>query len=249
MERISLIELGQSTDNPPVLTVPGIDGSIGSVKPVAESLAEGRKILVADYSREENETLDGLMEELTELCAGLPYERIDLLGQSIGTVMTAYIAGNLKDRINRVALMCTFTKLRWRTLRVSTFMMGITPDWLYRITTIPIMAAVCGPVGDGWDHPFFAASRAAEKQRVRKRTAWQIDRNFSPILEGIQAPLMVLMGENDRFVPDAGEEIAKLRRLLSGDDAEVRTIPEAGHVFLPSDAIERASGILKEFYQ
>jgi len=246
---INLIELGVQTELPPVIVIPGIDGTIGSVEPVVSNLAHHRKVIVADYSGEDNPTLDSLGAELTEACSALPLEEFDLLGQSIGTVLTAAVAGDLHQRIRRVALMCTFTRLRWGILRVSTFMMRLTPDWLYRLTTVPLMAGVCGPVGDGWDHPFFAASKSAEKEAITKRTAWQIDRDFTPELKSITSPLLILMGEKDRFVPDAEEEIAKLTRLFIDQNAEVLTIPEAGHVFLPTPAIRQAAELLKEFYQ
>lgn len=239
---IRLIRLGEDNGTPPLVTVPGIDGSIGSVEPVVKNLSEYRPVIVADYSEENNESLEGLAAEIAAILETEVDTEFDLMGQSIGTIVAAQLATLHALPVRKVVLTCTFTKLRWNTLRLSNFLTRLTPIWLYRLTTRPIMAMVCGPVRDGADHPFFEASKNSDKADVIRRTAWQIDRDFTGDLEKIYEPLLILMGEDDRFVPDARKEIEKLRIICSDHQgAEIKTIPDAGHVFLPSQAITTAT--------
>ncbi|MGH2899124.1 MAG: alpha/beta hydrolase, partial [Solirubrobacteraceae bacterium] len=139
--------------------------------------------------------------------------------------------------VRRVVLCCTFTKLRWNTLRVANAVLTVTPGSIFSFTAPLSMRVVCGPVGDGSHHPFFDASRNADKRGVIKRTGWQIGRDFSPDIAAVKQPMLILMGARDRFVPNASREVAKLRQLLAHQDATVRVIPDAGHVILPSAAI------------
>ncbi len=236
---IQFIPLGEEHDTTPLVVIPGIDGSIGSVEPVVRGLAEKRRIWVADYTQEENETLEELAGEIAGAVSDELGEPFHLLGQSIGTILSARVASDYDLPVRKVSLMCTFTKLPWNQLRVSNFFMRMTPDFLYRLTTRPVMSYVCGPVHDGEDHPFFEASRNSDKSKVVKRTAWQIDRDFSEDLSEISQPLLILMGKEDRFVPDAEEEIKKLSTIFRmKSDASVEAVAEAGHVFLPGHAIE-----------
>ena len=245
---ITFVELGEKSDKTPLIAVPGIDGSIGSVKPVVEGLAKSRKVYVADYTGEENDTLEGLSQEIANAIDDEISGSFHLLGQSIGSIAAAQLATDYELPVKQVALMCTFTKLNWTQLRISNFFMRLTPNWLYRLTTRPVMAYVCGPVLDGDDHPFFWASRNSDKSKVIKRTAWQIDRDFTPDLNKIQRPLLVLMGKQDRFVPDAEQEIKKLSGMYRmKQDASVEAIAEAGHVFLPSHAINLAIQRIDDF--
>lgn len=245
---IELIRLGEPTDHPSIVTVPGIDGSIGSVEPIVRSLAEDRQVVVADYTREDNPTLEEFSAEIAATVADEVEGAIDILGQSIGTIAAAQVAGrHLGERIQRTVLMCTFTDLTdWR-LRAGNFVLRMTPSWVYGRMAPLTMAYVCGPVGDGEDHPFFTAARHSSKDGVMKRTAWQIDRDFSEDIAAVPQPMLVLMGERDRFVPDAEKEIEKLRKLLAGRTGRVVPVPDGGHVFLDSAAIDDALAEIEQF--
>lgn len=245
---ITLQPHGKSTNAPALIAIPGIDGSIGSIAPVVERLKKTRQIVVVDYSAETNPTLDDLSKQIAAAVRGQINSEVDVLGQSIGTILAAHVACRYDLPVRRVVLMATFTKLSWTRLRISTFMMRLTPRWLYRMTTRPLMAMVCGPVGDGRDHPFFAASRASDPKGVLKRTRWQIGRDFSADLRQLEGlPTRILMGMKDRFVPDAQKEVGKLQQLFASHPETVIPIAGAGHVFLPSTAIASAVEHLEEF--
>ena len=245
---INLIRLGQPTDQPPLYVIPGLDGTIGSVQPVADLLARTREVIVVDYSAETNTTLEALATEIAETIRAEGRPSIDLLGQSIGTIHTAQVATLHDLPVRKVALTCTFTVLRWNLLRVVVALSKMTPRWLYRWTSPLTIAVSCGPVGDGWHHPCFAGTQQADPKVIARRTAWQINRDFAIDLARIQQPLLILMGDSDRFVPNAAREIAKLRQLFAQQStARVDSVPGAGHIFLPSMAIKYAAAKLEEF--
>jgi pimeloyl-ACP methyl ester carboxylesterase len=244
---IRLLRYGEVNDAPPLLAIPGIDGSVGSIAPIVEQLAQQRQVLVVDYTAEDNQTMEALTREIIAAVQEEIQGYLDILGQSIGTVIAAQIADADRISVRRAVLIGTFTKLRWRTLLLSNLVTSITPRWLYRLTAAPLMAFVCGPVGDGRQHPFFAAARASDPEGTIKRTNWEIERDFSFDLLQLHVPTLILMGEEDRFVPDVEREISKLCTLFSGRPVRVVTIPHAGHVLLPTAAIATAVSNIEEF--
>ena len=245
---IRFIRIGVPTHLPPLYAVPGLDGSIGTVEPVVKALAQRREVIVVDFSAETNPTLEALASEIATQIRTEDQSAFDILGQSIGTIVATQVATLHQLPVRKVALTCTFTILRWRLLRLVVTLLKFTPTWLYRLTAPLTIALSCGPVGDGGQHPAFAAARQADKTAAIRRTAWQIDRDFAIDLARIQAPLLILMGDSDRFVPDARREIARLRQLFAQQPAaRVDVIPGAGHIFLPSPAIRLAAAKIEEF--
>ncbi|HRQ40517.1 MAG TPA: alpha/beta hydrolase [Chloroflexota bacterium] len=246
---IQLIHYGRPTAGPPLLALPGLDGTVGSIEPVVQRLAQEREVIVVDFSAENNATLEQLVAEMATLLLREVPTPIDIMGQSIGTILAAQLAAWPGLTVRKVVLTCTFTRLRWTTLRWVAALTRLTPNWLYRLTSPHTIALSCGPVGDGRDHPAFAASRNSNKQAVARRTTWQIDRDFSADLRKIHVPVMILMGEKDRFVPDAAAECQKLRSLFAHHPAQIETIANAGHIFLPSTAVATATTKIEAFLQ
>lgn len=244
---IRLLRYGEATTAPTLLAIPGIDGSVGSIAPIVEQLAQQRQVVVVDYTHENNETMEALTKEIVDTAQAELAGPLDLLGQSIGTIIAAQVASLDVLPVRKVVLIGTFTRLRWKTLQLSNLVTGITPRWLYRLTSAPLMALVCGPVGDGGNHPFFAAARASDPQGTIKRTNWEIERDFSADLLQLRNTTLILMGAQDRFVPNIKCEITRLRELFNDHPATIVAIPYAGHVLLPTTAIVKAVGEIKEF--
>lgn len=239
------------------MAVPGIDGSIGSIAPMVEQLARSRPVVVVDFADERNPSLEALVDEMAGTLqaevVGADGGPIDLWGQSIGTLVAAQLAARPELSVRRVVLVGTWTRLDWsirrpwNPVRLSNRLTALTPRPLYRATTRPLMSLVCGPVGDGRDHPFFAHSEESERDDVVRRTGWEIGRDFSPELSRVEQPTLVMLGEDDRFVPDVGAEVAKLGAVFAGKRARVETVPGGGHVLLPSAAMTAAVRRMEEF--
>jgi pimeloyl-ACP methyl ester carboxylesterase len=231
------------SDQLPLLVIPGIDGQPGSVAPIIERLGQTREVVLVDYSHEVNSSLDDLVAEI----AAIAPERCDVLGQSIGTWLAVGVADRLGDRVRKVALISTFTRARGWALRISALLTRITPGPLYRATTPALMALVCGPVGDGRHHPFLDGVARSDREGVARRTRWQIGRDFSADLRRLAPPTLVVMGEADRFVPRRRREIGRLHSIFGHAGSRVVTIPHAGHVLLPTAALERAADEIAGF--
>ena len=246
---IRLIRLGTPSAQPTLIAIPGIDGSIGSFEPIVQRLAQGRAVIVVDYSAETNPTLDALSAEIAAMIKAENLTTMDVLGQSIGTVLAAQLASIYSLPVRKVVLVCTFTKLHAPLLRLMTLTLRLTPRWLGRLNAGWSLAVLCGPVGDGRDNPAFADARNANQAGVAKRTGWEIDRDFALDLAKIQQSLLVLMGEQDRFVPNAKREVEKLRALFRDHPARVETIPNAGHILLPTAAIALAVEKINAFLE
>lgn len=242
---IRLTELGASDSHPVLVAVPGIDGSIGSIGPIVDQLAANRKVVVVDYSAERHPTLSALVETTRALLASRFDQPVDIVGQSIGSIIAARLAADPRVSVRRVALIGPFTRVRNAAVSISAVLAGLTPRWLYRLTAPTAMALACGPVGDGADHPFFAAVGRSDPLGSGKRTAWQTGVDFGPDLLAIRQPTVVVIGAADRFVPDVAGQIAELRAVFAGGRGEVVVIPDAGHVLLPSHAIRAASAAIE----
>jgi pimeloyl-ACP methyl ester carboxylesterase len=234
-----------ATDAPPLLAVPGLDGSPGSIAPLVERLAQTRRVIVADYGAERCDSIEALGAEVAGAArAELGDAQVDVLGQSIGTLVVASMLRDRTLRARRTVLIGTFTRVRDGAVRVATTASTFTPRALQKLTTPPLMALVCGPVRDGRRHPFFAAVRASDPAAGRKRTLWQAGRDFTPLLRDLDGPTLVLLGGRDRFPPRGDRD--RVRAAL-GERARVVEIPDAGHVLLPSAAIARAGEEIERF--
>lgn len=249
--RVEIRRFGRARDpsQPTLVAVPGIDGSPASIEPIVRRLGERRHVLVPDYRSEVNSTIERLTDEIANAVSSEVVGPVDVLGQSIGTVVAARLSVRNGIDVRRVVLIGPFTKLEWRRLRVSNLMTRLSPRWLYRVSAPLLMAYVCGPVRDGWRHPFFAASFRSDPERVIKRTRWEIGRDFAGEFARIEAPTLVLVGAKDRFVPDPRREVARFRSLFAGKRAVVNVIPDAGHVLLPTAAVDRAVREIEAFLE
>lgn len=242
-----LVRYGQAEGADPVLVVPGLDGSVGTVAPLVEALARTRPVHLVDYRTERNPTLELFAAEVAELVRDAGLGEVDVVASSLGSVAAAQAVAEHGMSCRRLALVGPFTVLDSRRLRVVKAMTELMPRRLYRVTAPLLMAWVCGPVGDGRRHPFFRWIGRSDPQQVAKRTGWEIDRDFSSALERLTQPVLVLMGAEDRFVTSVEAEVATITRVLGNADSEVRVLPGAGHVMLPRRAVAETVRLIQEF--
>jgi pimeloyl-ACP methyl ester carboxylesterase len=177
--------------------------------------------------------------------AGLPH--VDTVATSLGCMVAAQTLGDHGIPYGRAVLIGAFTVLDSRRLRLTNRIVSLLPRRLYQLGAPLLMAWVCGPVGNGRRHPFFGWIRRSDPTQVVKRTRWEIDRDFALELKKLTRPTLVLMGSEDRFVRDVDTEVAAITRALSHPESEVRMVPDAGHVFLPSGAAQTAVRAIRMF--
>lgn len=232
-----------TAQQPPIVVIPGIDGQPGSVQPIVDRLARKRRVLLVDYSREIESSLRDVADAIGDL---LP-DRFDLVGQSIGTWIAAEVAQRRPDAVRRVVLVAPFTRVRRVATRLSATLTRVTPTWLYRRTTPTLMAIVCGPVGDGKAHPFLDGVAESNQAGVARRTRWQVDRDASDLLGGIEQPVAAFLGRDDRFIPRRRAEFERIASIFSRPSDRVAFIDNAGQVMLPSAAIDRVAAGIEDF--
>src|SRR5690606_16743321 len=90
--RRSMIQLqpyGEAHNQPPLIAIPGLDGTIGSIEPVVRRLARHREVIVVDFSAERNQTLEMLVADIASALTSRQYPALDIMGQSIGTIFAA----------------------------------------------------------------------------------------------------------------------------------------------------------------
>ncbi len=242
-----LVRHGSPTSGVPLVVVPGMDGSVGTVAPLVERLAQSRPVLVVDYTTERNASLEDFSREVAELVRAHVPGEVDVLAASLGSIAAAQAIGDHGLPARRVVLVGTFTRVADTRLRANNLLVAVSPRRVYQALAPLLMAWVCGPVGDGRRHAFFRNVRRSDPTQVVKRTRWEIGRDFAPELAKIAAPTLVLMGERDRFVPDLDEQLDVLRRLVSRPGSELRTVAGAGHVLLPSAAVDAAVAAAEAF--
>lgn len=229
----------------PLVVIPGIDGQRGSVAPLVELLSAQRQVLLVDYADEAS----GTIEELATHIGHLLPEKCDLVGQSVGTWLATLVANEFDANVGQVVLVSTFLRTRRLSLRVSALATRVTPRLLYRLLTPWLMALVCGPVGDGRHHQFLSGVADSSQEGVAVRTMWQVGREFMPELRALSKPVLVIMGEADRFIPDRPLQFSELRAIFERHQDRMVTLPQAGHVLLPTKAIVSAVREIEEFLE
>ena len=242
---IRLLRYGVPTDQRPLVAIPGIDGSPGSVLPLVEALSANRQVVVVDYSAEDNRSLEDLSREIADRVSREVTGPVDILGQSLGSIVAAQVSG-ISTSVERAVLVGTFLRLRALPLTAINALTRRSPRKLYRASAPALMAAACGPVGDGGDHPFFATSQESDPRGVVRRTSWEIGRDFTPDIQGIPCATLVLLGARDRFVPNVRTQASEVERILDGR-GRVRLLESAGHVLLPAEAVRAATSEIEAF--
>ncbi|WP_432515089.1 SRPBCC family protein [Kineococcus sp. SYSU DK001] len=244
-----LVRYGDATTGTPLVVVPGLDGSVGTVAPLVQALAQTRPVHLVDYRTERNTSLEGLAREIADLVTRARLGKVDVLATSLGSIAAAQAISQHGMSARRVVLIGTFTRLPAGRLRLTNRIIASTPRWGYRRLAPLLMSYVCGPVGDGADHPFFERIRRSDPVQVVKRTQWEVGRDFAPDLAALIPPTLVLMGARDRFVSDPQREVATIRRCLTSEESQVRLLPGAGHVLLPRAAVAAAVSAAEDFLQ
>lgn len=245
---VRLLEFGPARGTP-LVAVPGLDGSPGTILTLVERLARSRRVVVADYSRERTASLEELTSRVVEVTRDKLSGPVDVLGESLGSIVAAQMSSRSGSDVRRLVLVGTFTRLSTWPLRGTMVSARLAPRGAYRVLTPLLMSYVCGPVGDGADDPFFSYLRESDPRGAAKRTGWEIGRDFGQDLRKIRHPALVVMGAKDRFVPDIRREVRKLNAVLRDKQARVVQISGAGHVLLPRAAIESAANEIEAFLE
>lgn len=182
-----------------------------------------------------------MAQDVLELLDMLGLSRVHMLGHSMGGALAQHIAIEYPERVDRLILACTFSKVGARNLAVleswaATIAASHRPrdignalfPWLYTEEFLdrPGHLEAAHSALAAHPYPLDAAAVAAQVAAIR-------DFDSSPHLHRIQSPTVVLVAEGDLLVrPSSGQQLAeaipgaKLERLGDTGHACMLETPE-----------------------
>jgi pimeloyl-ACP methyl ester carboxylesterase len=239
---------------PPLLLVAGIPAIANDWSLLAERLAESRRVVTYDNRgsgqssvTEGPYTTKQLAADAVRLLDVLGIARADVFGMSLGGMIAQEIALGWPDRVRRLALGCTHAGVRHaapaprETGRAFTME---TDDWGERMRALAPLA-FSREVDDGTLERF--TEKKSKEAQDQEGYAAQIEAVLShdtyDRLPAIEAPTLVLTGDDDRIIPAPSSDVLHLRIPRS----RLEVIEGAGHLFFlekPDETIDLVQGFL-----
>lgn len=222
-------------DGPALVLGPSL-GTTGRLwQPQLGALARTHRVVRYDYAGHGGVpsppgpyTIDGLGRSVLELLDRLGVDRFSYAGVSIGGMVGMWLASEVPERVERLALVCTSALL------------GPPEKWRERAATVRSggMAAIVDAVVAGWFTPAFAARRPEVIAAYKGMLANAEPEGYAGCCEAIAAvdlrdrlgsitaPTLAVAGADDPSTPqDHAERVVER---VSG--ARLATVPEAAHL-------------------
>ncbi len=242
-------------DGRPLLMINGLGGNVDMWGPTEERLAQVARTIAFDSpgtGRSPNQlwplTISSLAQLAAEVIDELGYERVDVLGFSLGGLVAQQLAHEAPERVRRMALVAT--ACGW----------GSMPG------TLEAMALIATPLRYYSRHLYEQSSRLhspADRALLLREPALTDARLSHPPslgaylahlwagalwssftwLPSVRVPTLVLHGEGDHLVPPANA--LQLARLLP--DSRVQVLADEGHLVV-YDSQSAALPLLEDFF-
>lgn len=214
--RVRYIEAGAKHPGPPLFIVHGYNGSCDYWYPhTVLGLAAARHVIAVDLpgnglsGKMPGHTLETQSRFLCRLVAALGYSRVDLLGHSMGGLISIAAVAACPERFRSLALVDSA---------------GL-PDLVRHIWLVPLKALADSSLRQWRLYPTFI------KIALRARTSRESLRivrtgNIGGKLAGLRLPVLILWGEQDQVVPlEHGRYMAE-----NIPGAQFKLIKGAGHM-------------------
>ncbi len=232
----------------PVVLLHGWGASSQSLAPLGGALADSHRVLAVDlpgfgWSRPPSSAwgTSEYADHIARLMQQSGIDRAALVGHSFGGRIAIALAAGQPGRVSRLVLVASAglrsrrgvgTSLRVATAKLAKRFFGL-PVW--GRAGQRVIAKVSGRLGS---RDYRAAGH------MRPTLVKVVNEDLTPVLAGIQAPTLILWGDQDREVPRSDMEImaARIPR------ARLMVFAGAGH-FPFLDAPEEFCGTVKEFLQ
>jgi pimeloyl-ACP methyl ester carboxylesterase len=227
----SILYYQEAGEGPPLILIHGLSGSGRWWRQNVNFLAQEYQVYVIDligfgHGRRQRFVLDRMAQTIAQWMDALELERAVLIGHSMGGFIAADLASNCPEKVERLVLVDAAALPMGRT-RAQTAVGLIRAVFEMPANFLPILA------GDAF--------------RAGPRTIWRaahelLTSDISARLNRIQAPTLVVWGQNDWLVPlQIGVRIYD--RL---DDASFVVLPHAGHNPM-WDRPDAFNGVLDDF--
>jgi 3-oxoadipate enol-lactonase len=222
----------------PLLLVPGIPAIASDWAPLAERLAESRRVVAYDNRGSGRSTVTpgpyttaGLAADAIALLDFLEIERADVFGMSLGGMIAQEVALGWPERVDRLVLGCTHcgvahaARMPRETGRA--FAME-TDDWAERIRALAPFAFARG--ADGTMLERFVEKKSGDVQDAegyRAQIAAVLAHDTHDRLSEIHRPTLILTGDDDQVIPAASSDVLHERIPRS----VLYVLRGAGHLF------------------
>jgi pimeloyl-ACP methyl ester carboxylesterase len=244
--RVNYVELGEG-DGPPIVFVHGLGGQWQNWLENLPYFAQKRRVVALDLPghglsempREEI-TIPGYGQTVDELADRLELGRIDLVGNSMGGFVTAEVARESPERVNRLVLVSaagiTSADLKRSpgpaVLKVGGALATYTAARFREIAARPItrhfaLALVARhPSLLAPDLVYEGLMKGAGKPGFDDALRATLDYDFRDRLDDIRAPTLIVWGGNDAVLP--ARDADEYERLIS--DSRKVVLDDTGHV-------------------
>jgi pimeloyl-ACP methyl ester carboxylesterase len=237
----------------PLLLVAGIPAIASDWDALAEPLGQTHRVIAFDNRGSGESTTTPAPYDCAQLAADaiglldvLEIERADVFGMSLGGMIAQELALGWPERVDRLVLGCTHCggehAARPDREAGRAFAMD-TDDWGERMRLLAPFAFASG--FDPGQLDAFIAKKSADPQPregYRGQIAAALAHDTYDRLPGIEAPTLILTGDDDRVIPGESSEV--LARRITG--ARLEVIPGSGHLFF-LERPEHTLRLLREF--
>ena len=225
-------------DGPPLVLIAGIPAIASDWAPLAERLSGRRRVIAYDNRGSGQSTVTPgryttaqLAGDAVALLDHLGIERADLFGMSLGGMIAQEIALRHPARVAHLVLGCThagFVHAIHPPKGAQRAFTMQTDDWGERMRALAPFA-LAGDVQRDLLERFIAKKSADVQDPAGYEAQIQAVLNHDALdrLGGIDAPTLVITGDDDRVIPGANSEV--LAERIPG--ARLEVIAGAGHVF------------------
>jgi pimeloyl-ACP methyl ester carboxylesterase len=242
-------------DGHPLLLINGLGGNVDMWRAAEDCLASSARTIAFDApgtGRTTTQlwplTISSLAKLATGLLDELGYERVDVLGFSLGGLVAQQLAHRTPERVRRLALVstaCGWGSMPGTLEALAAIAMPLRyySRLLYEQTSWLLSPADAALLRRD---PALVAARLDQPPAVGAYLAYLWAGAFwssLPWLPSVHVPTLVLQGEGDELVPPANA--LQLARLLP--DSRVHILAGEGHLFV-YDAESTALPLLADFF-
>jgi pimeloyl-ACP methyl ester carboxylesterase len=222
---------------PPLVYLPGLDGSGELLFAQEEELGASYRIHRVRYRSEGEFTYDDLVRDVVEVLDEADVERATIVAESFGGTIGLHLAIAYPERVERLLVLNSFARfsnrrfLRWGGILIRHAPPKIVHAVRYAIDTPTL--ALLEHIPKDRRKVFLDVARRQPLCGYARRIELIDHLDLAKSLDGISVPTLVVTGESDRVVPSAASR--ELARLIPG--ATLRTLPGVGHAALMTPGV------------
>jgi pimeloyl-ACP methyl ester carboxylesterase len=231
---------------PLLVYIAGLDGTGELFFKQSPALAASYRVMTFRSRDDGRFTYDDLADDVASLIRDAGAERATIVAESFGGGVALTFALRYPAMVERLVIVNSFARFRGRVkIKLGILFASALPFWLTSVVRKGAnnVALQADGVQAEDRRRFFKAIHTVERESYTRRLKLIAQLNLENNLAEIKAPTLFIAGEKDLLVPSAREARLMAARM---PNAQVRTIPGAGHACLLGDRV-RLADILAEW--